>query len=71
MNNYKLVTVYKRGNILEGKIFVNSRGGANPYFAEVNYKGDIRTSPRFYDEDLASEWIETKFNEVEIKNKGD
>ena len=44
MNNYKLVTVYKRGNILEGKIFSSKRYGD---FEVLEYLGSCRYSIKF------------------------
>lgn len=60
----KVLQMYKRGEKLQGVVFMDNYNGAYPYYGEVHYGPKIFTSENFVDEDFVEQWIDQKFNEI-------
>ena len=60
----RVLQMFKRGEKLQGIIFLDNYNGAYPYYGEVHHGAKIYTSENFVDEDFVEQWIDQKFNEI-------
>lgn len=60
----RVLQMFKRGDRLQGIIFMDNYNGTYPYYGEVHYGPKIFTSENFVDEDFVEQWIDQKFNEI-------
>lgn len=61
--NGEVVSVIKRGELLQGIIYKDTSDGVFPYYGEV-HRGDdvVYKSAKYIDEDYVEQWIDQQFN---------
>lgn len=61
--NGEVVSVIKRGELLQGFIYKDMSDGASPYYGEVRRGDDVvYKSAKYIDEDYVEQWIDQQFN---------